>query len=62
MFANLLSPQYDDQPTAQQAVPPIDQARSEEDFKRIELKLTQMGLFLSMLTVAMTIYGLQKGR
>jgi len=72
MFAefadDFLEPTYDywegyDAPVAAMApIPPIEDAQTPEDFKRIELKLSQVGLLLSFATIALTIYGLQKGR
>ena len=55
MFAQEIVP-------AVKPLPKIEEARTESDFKRIELKMTQANLFIATAMLFMTFMGIQRGR
>jgi len=55
MFAQQTTP-------AVKPLPKIEEARTESDFKRLELKMTQANLFIATAMLFMTFMSIQKGR
>ena len=67
MFASMMpgapvpsGPMFEPRTPVPVKTPSIEEARSDGDFKRIELKLTQMGLLMGALTLVVSLLSLRK--